>query len=142
MAQSPTQQSPIKDFRKGDGKLILARSPIRPYERAREQLTDKLVAAETALERGDFERAEGLLKQVIDTEPDGILGVTAAEMLAEITADKERLIAYADVKRLAGGPKRIFRIAWSKFAAQYPDYDPDGIGGGQAPKPKREDRSV
>lgn len=121
------KQTPIKRSLHADGKLIIARSPISPFQRAREQLTDILVQAENAAEQGDYGRAEQLLTQVITAEPEGLLGISAKQMLDEIMAERDRAIAYNDVKRLAGRSKRAAYTAWQAFTQQYPNYDPDNL---------------
>ena len=127
MARQSRRQTPLKFSLQADGNLIIARSPINPLERAREQLTDVIVQAENAAERGDYGRAERLLARVIKAEPEGLLGMSAKQMLAEIITERNRAGAYNDVKRLAGRSKRMARIAWQTFSRQYPNYDPDNL---------------
>lgn len=127
MAKQSRKQTPLKFSLQAAGDLIIARSPISPFQRAREQLTDLIVQAENAAERGDYRRAERLLNQVIEAEPEGLLGISARQMLAEIMAERQRAVAYDDVKRLAGRSKRAGRAAWQAFSRQYPGYDPDDL---------------
>lgn len=127
MAKQSRKQTPLKFSLQADGDLIIARSPISRRQRAREQLTEVMVQAENAAERGDYEQAEQRLRQVISAEPEGFLGVTARQMLEEIIVERERAAAYQDVKRLLRSAKRAAPLAWQTFARQYPDYDPDNL---------------
>ncbi len=127
MAKQSRKQTPLKFSFEAAGDLIIARSPISPFQRAREQLTAVIVRAENAAARGEYAEAERLLTEVIRAEPEGLLGLSAQQMLAELLAERERSVAYNDVKRLLKGAKRAARFAWRAFREQYPDYDPDGV---------------
>jgi uncharacterized caspase-like protein len=132
------QQTPIKRSLHADGKLIIARSPISPFERKQEQLTDLLVQAEQALNRADYTRAERLLNNVIQAETNDLLADTAQAMLADLKVERTRARAYYNVKSLLKkGAKRAARTAWQRFADRYPGYDPDELAAQLATPPRR-----
>jgi formylglycine-generating enzyme required for sulfatase activity len=123
------RQTPIKRSLYANGKLIIARSPISPFERKQEQLTDLLAQAEQSSGRGDYSRAELLLNKVIEAgETDDLLTDTAQAMLADLKIERARAGAYHKVKSLLHkGATQAARLAWQRFTQYYPDYDPERL---------------
>ncbi|MCB9105954.1 MAG: SUMF1/EgtB/PvdO family nonheme iron enzyme [Anaerolineales bacterium] len=122
------KQTPIKRSLHADGKLIIARSPISPFKRKEEQMTDLLVQAEKAMERDDYTKAETLLKNVIQAETNDLLAETAQAMLDDLQAERIRVRAYSNVKSLIKkGAARAARTAWKQFSVRYPNYDPNNL---------------
>lgn len=149
MAQGSRKQTPIQHSFNIDGKLFIARSPISPFQRAREQLTDLLVQAENAAERGDYRQAETLLNKIIRADDAGeFLKETAQALLTDLQAERTRSRAYDAVKSLLRkGSSRAAQTAWQRFNARHPGYDPDGIAprlagadGGSTPSQPPPDR--
>jgi formylglycine-generating enzyme required for sulfatase activity len=129
MAKGGRRQTPIQHSQNLDGKLFIARSPVKPWQRVQEQLTDLLLQAENAAKRGDYGRAEQLLNQVIEAaETDEFLQDTAQVLLEELRAERTRARAYAYIKSLHHKKStRAAQTAWQRFTARYPDYDPDKL---------------
>ncbi|HEY85774.1 MAG TPA: SUMF1/EgtB/PvdO family nonheme iron enzyme [Chloroflexi bacterium] len=139
MTKGSRRQTPIQHALNLDGDLIIARSPVSPFERASEQLTNVIVQAENAAARGDYQRAEALLNSVIQAdETNEFLKDTAQVMLNALQVERTRARAYEQVKLLL--KKRAIRAAptaWQSFTKKYPGYDPENLAKRLAPAAKR-----
>lgn len=122
----------------GDVRLDIYKGKYPPKQADRPKEPSALTAQDVdevyetgvdALEQENYTLAEEKLKQVEKID-DGILGELAKGKLTTIPALRRRQREYGRIKRLLSrqSTKADAQIAWEKFVAIYPDYDPEGIG--------------
>jgi len=122
-----SKQRPELHIPRTDGKLFIARNPNSASKRTQKRLNTWLIKAKQVAKRGDYERAEQLLQQVIQTNPTGLHAQTAQALLKQYQIEHDQAVDYQAIKEIASIDQDIARLMWRTFQAKYPNYDPDAL---------------